>query len=204
MPKRPPSKMTTVYFKQHIKREKEKTFFNFLNSEFPNADHIDNNYPLDEKLLTNFIDIPKTTRLLKNDTKLPSSKRNQTIAALATLPDKVYVARSINEVSVDFTIVINNKVHFIELHEKQHSQLSVSRLTPIRCSNNQRFEIPRFAQRLLKDLWRLENLPNYKIVWWDWFDKNKSTTLIADILNAEEVEFSVADKFSLSNLLKQT
>ena len=195
--------MTTIYFKQHEKREKEKIFFKFLKSVLPNAEHVNHNYLLDEELLTKFIDIPKTIRLLKKDIKLSASKRNQTIAALTMLPDKVYVARSINEVSVDFAIVKDKKVQFIELHEKQHSQLSVSRLTPIVCSNNQRFEIPRFAQRLLKDIWRLENLPNYKIVWWDWFDKNKNTSSLTDILKADKIEFSITDKFSLSNLLKQ-
>ena len=195
--------MTTIYFKQHEKREKEKVFFNFLKSILPKAEHVNNNYSLDEKLLTKYVDIPKTIRLLKKETKLSESKRNQTIAALTTLPDKVYVARSINEVSVDFTILTDKKVQFIELHEKQHSQLSVSRLTPIVGSNNQRFQIPRFAQRLLKDIWRLENLPNYKIVWWDWFDENKNTTSVTGILKADKNRIFNYRQIQFIKLLEQ-
>jgi hypothetical protein len=191
--------MTKIYFKQQDNRKKEIAFFQFLQKNIQQVQHIDENYPISPLLLKNYIDIPKTIKALNNDTKLSPSKRGKTIEALQSLPNKVFVAKNITDVSVDFTIIKNNNIQFIEFHEKQHSQLSVSRPTPIFCSKSERFEIPRFAQRLLKDLWRWQNLPNYKIVWWDWFEDNQNSFKISNLISNNRNEFYNNGKFSFSN-----
>jgi len=195
-------KMATIYFKEHKNRAREKVFFEFLKKELPDAEHVNLNYPLGDDLFVNFIDIPKIIALLEKDKKLRESRRKQTIEALTVLPDKVRVAKSINDVSVDFAIVSENDIHFIEFHEDQHRRLTVERKTPIICTDNRRFEIPRFVQRLLKDIWRMENLPNYKIAWWDWFEENKDKITIADILASNKREFSIPGTFTITELLK--
>lgn len=190
--------MKTIFFKLRSDRKKEIAFFQFLTEKLEYFEHVNENFLLSEHLLNKPLCISKVIRALELNNKLSTIKMQKTIQALSILPEKVMVARKIEEVSVDFTIKEDNHVHFIEFHERQHRYLSVSRLTSIYCLNNSKYQIPRFTQRLLKDIWRWENLPNYKIVWWDWFDKNKDTLNIEELLSNNKMEYFINGKFSFS------
>lgn len=73
-----------------------------------------------------------------------------------------------NLVSADFLIIDKNKRdHYIEFHEIQHRWLKVSKLKSVYDKEYNRFDIPRFVQRFIKDTRRYENLPNYRVVWFD-------------------------------------
>lgn len=122
------------------------------------------------------------------------------------MPDFVQVAKTIKDVSVDVVILNGAKVRYIEFHEKQHRNLSVNRQTPIfiDSSKDSSILIPRYAQRFLKDIWRYENLNNYQIVWWDWFEHNKLKGIDALFENERATkEFSFAGKFNFSDFLKE-
>jgi uncharacterized protein (DUF927 family) len=102
--------------------------------------------------------------------------------------------------SVDIVIEENGYITFVEFHEKQHYRLSDKRLRPIFSQQGERYEIPRFLQRLIKDIWRWENLSNYKIVWQNWFEKNQGMPILFDLKKNEE--FVLKDKFSISSIEK--
>src|SRR5450432_221183 len=105
--------MTKIYFKQQDRRKAEIAFFQFLKDNIKEVQHINENYPISPSLLKNYIDVSKIIKALRNDTKLSASKRQKTIDALITLPNKVFVARNISDVSVDFAIVKNNNIQFV-------------------------------------------------------------------------------------------
>lgn len=190
--------MKTIFFKQQANRKKEIAFFNFLKKQLGNIEHVNENFLLPASLLNNYINITNVISALETNIALSVMKREKAIEALSILPDKVFVARKIEEVSVDFAIVENNRLYFIEFHERQHRHLSDSRIKSIYCQSNNKYQIPRFAQRLLKDIWRWENLSNYKIVWWDWFDKNQNTLHMEELFSNYKSEYFINGKFSFS------
>lgn len=140
-------------------------------------------------------------KLIKCD-EISIKKKKAVLESLATLPKEVLVAKAISEVSVDFVFIDkNDEITFLEFHEKQHRNLSVSRATPIFDEFGNRYEIPRYSQRLLKDIWRVEHLLNFKIIWWDWFESNPNISLEKITENLES-ELYIDHKFSFKKLLK--
>jgi hypothetical protein len=188
--------MATIYFKEHSSRQAEKTFFNYLKSLYINPNHIDENYRLDQVYIDRLILTNKVSDFVTKSNLIPDKKKAIALEALSRLPDKVKVAKDISDLSIDFVIKNNEHLTFIEFHEKQHYRLSDYRLRPIFSSKDERFEIPRFLQRLMKDLWRWENLNNFKIVWHNWFDKNQKALL--KFHKDKNEEFVLPNKFSIS------
>lgn len=190
--------MKAILFKPRPDRKKEIDFFKFLMKKLECYDHINENFLLSKDFLNKPLCISKVIKALELNNTISTKKRLKTIEALSILPDQIIVARKIEEVSVDFTIKKDNQIHFIEFHESQHRYLSVSRPTSIYSLDNNKYQVPRFTQRLLKDIWRWENLPNYKIVWWDWFDKNKMKLNVEELLSNNKMEYYTNGKFSFS------
>ncbi len=188
--------MTKIYFKPYSNRKQEAVFFEKLTDNFEEYMHIKVDYELPSSMLSNYLDIRSITDNLRKDQKLSSLKRDRLIQVLNNLPEKLKIAKKISNVSVDFTICDEKSIKHIEFHEKQHRNISDERLKPIFTPDNQRIEIPRYAQRFLKDVWRFKHLENYKIVWWDWFEKHQKF----DISNCNK-EFYFQDKFSFYELV---
>lgn len=188
--------MVTIYFKQHSQRQAEKIFFNYLRLLYPDINHIDENYQLDKSYIDRLILTANVVEYINKSKVISDKKKAIALEYLAQLPNKIKVAKDISDLSIDF--VINDKSHFtyIEFHEKQHHRLSDYRLRPIFSKNNERFEIPRFLQRLIKDIWRWENLSNFKIVWHNWFDKNQKSLI--NFHKGQNEEFVLPNKFSIS------
>ena len=194
--------MRTIYNKPSSNQKAELLFQNYLLSKLPNFVHKNETYQLSESEFTNpFVNVRKLEKAIFNSGNISQTKKAALFNILNKLPEKVKAAEKPNFISVDFVVVDeNNRKYYIEFHEKQHRNLSVSRLTHICDEFQNRYEIPRFAQRLLKDIWRFENLPNYKIVWFDWFDKDPNCK-IEEILSLENNELFIESKFSFSKLL---
>jgi hypothetical protein len=110
--------MTTVYFSEHNKRRKEKMFFQHLIKELKDFKHINHSFPLSESLFLNYIDVPLIIKFLIADYALPVKRKQQAIDELSRLPKKVMVAKTIIKVSVDITIQKDDKLYFVEFHEK--------------------------------------------------------------------------------------
>lgn len=194
--------MKEVYFKPHSSRQKEFLFFKTLIKNYPDIKHIEENYLLPISHLDKKINVRNIEQKVLKSDQISIKKKQSVLESLATLPEEVLVAKKISDVSVDFVFIDkNDEIIFIEFHEKQHRNLSVSRATPIFDEFGNRHEIPRYSQRLLKDIWRVENLTNFKIIWWDWFDLNPNITLEKITKNLEN-EFNINQKFSFQKLLK--
>lgn len=193
-----------VYSKPKSNQRQEKLFQEYLLKGFPEMKHINETYTLSEAEFSNpFIDIRKIEKLLQEDNSLPIQKKNSVLAIINQLHDIMRVAENNNLVSVDFLIIDkNNKKHYIEFHELQHRGLKVNRLRPIYDKDYNRIDIPRFVQRFLKDVWRFENLPNYKIIWFDWFSANLHYNT-HDLLNSDKNEFAKEGQFSFTKLYKK-
>jgi len=182
-----------VYFKPAANRKKEMSFFNQLNKKLGGVNHICQNYKFPNSMLDFHLNIPSITQKLKKEKKLSALKKDRLLDVLSQLPNTVKVAENISNVSVDFAIENNDTITFIEFHEQQHRNISDARIKPIFTPDNRRIEIPRYSQRFLKDIWRVEFLKNYKIVWWDWFEKNGINEF--DIYDKKS-EYFLREKFS--------
>jgi len=193
--------MTEIYFHKVINRHKEIAFFKYLSSHINEYKHINRNYVLNSYLVDKTIDIIQLISKLELNTTLTNLKRSRLIGQLKLLPQSIKVIKSINDISVDFVIKSNDKLQFIEFHEKQHRNLSDKRPKLVFTNDFKEIEVPRFVQRFLKDYWRLENLSNYKIVWWDWFEKNNNYTNLVD---ENKKEYYLPNKFSFEELLTNT
>jgi hypothetical protein len=194
--------MVNIYFKQYSNRKKEIAFFNYLTSNIKEGViHINYNYNLNKDLINKTLNIDNIVKKVNNYDKFTSQKKGKIINELEKLPKEILVANCIDNVSVDFVIENETSLQLIEFHEKQHKVNSDKRLKPIYGIDNKRYETPRFVQRLLKDIWRFENLENYKIVWWDWFEKNNN---YIDLLNEDKKEYYLYKKFSFEELLTNT
>jgi hypothetical protein len=160
-----------IYNKPKSNQAKEKSFQTYLLTKLKEYKHVNETYTLcKDEFASLFIDVRKIERQLKIDNSISDRKKASVINILSKLPHKVRVAEACNLVSVDFLVVdAQNQKTYIEFHERQHRALTVNSLTPVFDNQFNRYEIPRFVQRILKDIWRFENLPNYKIVWFDWF-----------------------------------
>lgn len=190
-----------VYNKPKSNQPQEKLFQEYILKGHPGAQHINETHKLSIEEFNNpFIDIRKIEKLLQKDNYLPYEKKVLVLSIIKQLPDKVRVAKNNNLVSVDFLIIDKKEMkHYIEFHEQQHRKLTDKRPKPIYDKDYNRFEIPRFVQRILKDIWRYENLPNYKIVWFDWFESNRNNTF-TNLIDSEKTEFAMDGQFTFTQL----
>jgi hypothetical protein len=136
---------------------------------------------------------------LESDEFLPNKRKIEIISILNSIPHDILVIDSLSDISVDFSLEISSKLYFYELHESQHRTLSVKRPSRIYSLEGKVIFVPRFIQRFLRDIWRIKYLPNYKIIWADWFEKNHTNFIFN--LNSDFVEYCLPDKFSFSKLL---
>ena len=58
--------------------------------------------------------------------------------------------------------------------------------------------VPRYLVRLLKDIWRWQNLSNFKIIWADWFQLHSSE--LVDLLKQGKEEYGFNNTFQFKNL----
>lgn len=81
-----------------------------------------------------------------------------------------------SQISFDVTIVDEEgQPHFFEFHEEQHARMSVSRPAVVYDALGAPITVPRYIQRLYRDIWRLEHVRPFQVLWADWFDENWRT-----------------------------
>lgn len=189
--------MIEIYNKTNISRKKEKAFLDYLMSEIVNCKHINLNKKLNSNLLNSTVNTTNLIKQLGHNTTLTELKRNRLIQELFKLPENIHVIKSMSSISVDFVLIDGKNIQYIEFHEKQHRNMSDNRPKEIYDENLEPIKVPRFVQRFLKDIWRFENLENYKIVWWDWFEKN---TNYKNMITEPNQEYYLEGKFSFQNI----
>ena len=186
-----------LYHQYNSARKKENDFLDYIFETYPQIEYIKENYDLSKINLETEIDLTDTLKFLQNDRFLPLRKKNELINILKNIPEKIKVIKTSSDISVDFVFVSDSKPYFIELHEKQHKKLTVSRMQNIYTVQCETIKVPRFAQRFIRDLWRIRNLPNLTIIWYDWFLLNKEIYNFEFSLKFKE--YFLDQKFSFTN-----
>jgi len=188
-----------LYHSYNKSRKKEHKFLSFLQEKYPDLEYINENYRLKENQYDSTIEIAPIVKSLQSDNFLPQKRKQICIDTLTNLHlEKVSIFESVNKISFDFTIESDGINYFFELHEDQHKKLKVGRSTKIFDTQGNTIQIPRYLVRLLKDIWRWNNLINYKIFWADWFEYHSND--FVNILETGSHEYGYENTFLIKNL----
>ncbi len=95
---------------------------------------------------------------------------------------------------------VDGALYLWEFHEHQHRDLSGSQSTSLYSPSGDRIDVPRFFQRLVRDVWKILAFPNCTIVWWDWF--TSSTARFDPELHIGFEEHALPGRFSFSAFLQ--
>jgi hypothetical protein len=188
-----------IYFQPNVKRLKELEYFETVKRSFPNFEHIKKNYRIEESLLNKTVSSESLINNLKKDNKLPFKRKTNCINELEKLPHSLKVALSPTDISFDFVITNENGILFIEFHEIQHCKLKVSRPSNVFDEKDNLFLIPRYLQRLIRDVWRIQNFKCFDVVWWDWYEENKLSYKLS--FTNDFKEFYKINNFSFTNFV---
>jgi hypothetical protein len=177
---------TTIFHKLNQRQRRENAFADFLASRLGGA-VLNQRYTVDPKLFEHPVNKNRLLRCLTaSDCYLRKRqacidrRRQECIDWLRKLPAQIRVA--LNDPSrISFDIVVERDSHpyYWEFHEKQHRELTVtmtgqhSRGSLVYGPNGEEFHVPRFLQRLIRDVWRITYFPDYTIIWYDWFDAER-------------------------------
>jgi len=190
--------MKKLYYVYNKSRQKEHDLMKFLINKFSDIEHINSSFDLRSMIKTELVEIEPIIEFLTEDTFLPKKRKNDCILYLETLNlTEIRPFKSINSISVDFTLELNEGTTFIEFHEKQHKSLSVGRLEKIYDTQNNEYFVPRFLVRFLRDIWRWQNLDNFKIIWYDWFICNHLN--VNELTSHGKYEFCLPQSFTFKN-----
>jgi len=185
----------------HSSHTKEHKFLKLILYQFPDIKHINQTFDLTLIDLDKHLDIRDIADSLRNDNHLPIRRKRQLLEILDKIPHSIKIINSLSDITVDFTFEINNTYYFFELHEKQHKKLSNNRKSRIYSANGETIYVPRFVQRFLRDIWRFKNLPNYRIIWDDWFENNYENFNFN--FDTGFFEYHDSNSFSFSKLLNK-
>ena len=150
----------------------ETFFVYFLRQHFPQANYIKESYQIDKKYLDNFVDKNLLIKALEKNQYLTQAAKKKCLDKLRddACPTNIKVALNPASVSFDVVITSDDEIYYWEFHEDQHRKLSVTDYYYIyNAENDQPYSVPRYVQRLVRDVWRLQNFFPYTIIWKDWF-----------------------------------
>jgi len=153
----------------NTKRIHEAAFFSVLKKQYPEAEVINENYSTDSAYLDKLIDRDDLISKLRADLLLPEKRRLGCISILETLPPHIKIANNVSRVSFDLVVRSDNITYYLEFHEEQHRKLKEKRCKSVFTPQGNRLLVPRYLQRLIRDVWRAIYFRPFTIVWWDWF-----------------------------------
>lgn len=158
-----------LYYQPHQSRRREAAFIDAINKKLLPIAIVKKNYPLPAEL--------ENTPLITSDvlswitsSGLKEKRKGELLDMAKGWPDELLVSKSIKRISCDIVLICNNHPYYIEFHEEQHRTLSVTRPKKIYSVSGEPIIVPRYVQRLLRDLWRIKYLKPFTIVWADWFE----------------------------------
>lgn len=176
----------------------EAAFFETFRHQFPNANFLEESYRVEEDYLLKFVHTPSLLAALEQDRHLPANKRETCQQILNECPKLLQVTQNRRYVSFDVVVTDDGRTYYWEFHEDQHRRLTVNRESKIYdAETGEAITVPRYVQRLVRDVWRLEHFRPYTIVWKDWFLANQNT-FIPELLPGL-YEYYLAEKFSFRN-----
>lgn len=164
-----------LYYQPHRSRTKEAAFVQALVNHFSIQEVIPHNYPIPE----NFSGaLSMEAQIVSLENNMPTGKRwPMLLTELQRLPAQVKVFLTPKQISCDVVIIDKNRPYYLEYHERQHRSLSIDRPRAIYGMSGEIITVPRYVQRFLRDMWRIENLSPFTIVWDDWFQQNGATRI---------------------------
>ena len=170
----------------------EIVFFDTLKKRFP---IIPQYRQVDPRCLDKCVDRDKLVDWLEADKLLPATRRNRCIEVLRGCPSQLKVALEPSRISFDFVVMQDGQPYYWEFHERQHRELKKDRpWREIYRDDGSPLKVPRYLQRLVRDVWRVLYFRPYTIVWFDWFAANQASYLPS--LQTGLNEFHIRDGFS--------
>ena len=195
------SKAITFFYQPNRLRKSELAFFQALKSYYPDSKTLNQHFLVNEDLINQFVDSKKLADWLKKDSYLPTKKRLLCLEIIKKLPsESIRVACLPSEISFDIVAKTDNEIYYWEFHEKQHADLSVDRPTYVYTPDGIEVEVPRYFQRLVRDIWRVCYFSRFTVVWKNWFEKSESTNECFK-LSKDFREFSLDEKFSFRRFI---
>jgi len=168
--------MIAIYHKPHSARQSEASFVHALQHQFPRAIYHAENYPIPASYLHKYVQTQQLLAAIDRDDRLPARQCVQCRAILADCPPKLQVAHDPSRISFDVVITADGETYYWEYHEDQHRRLTVTRPQHIYdAATGAAITVPRYVQRLVRDIWRLHYFRPYTIVWKDWFETRQTT-----------------------------
>lgn len=190
-----------IYHSPRLNCVGETLFACFLRKYFPQATYVSKSYRINEAYLNNCVETQLVIAALERDIYLPIAAKNRCLKHLNECPARLKVASNPNRISFDIVIVSEKRTFYWEFQEDQHFRLTVGRDSKVyNAENNEEIIVPRYCQRLVRDVWRTQNFDSLTIVWQDWFVANCSE--YRPKLQLGLHEFSVANKFSFKHFLE--
>jgi len=168
--------MITIYHKPHSARQSEACFVQALQRQFPQASYRAENYAIATSYLHKYVQTQHLLAAIDHDQHLPAKQRSLCRAILADCPPELQVAHDPTRISFDVVITTDDGTFYWEYHEDQHYRLTVTRPQHIYdAATGVAITVPRYLQRLVRDIWRLQYFQPYTIVWKDWFETRQTT-----------------------------
>jgi hypothetical protein len=162
-------KRIRILHSPHKSRQRENKFAAFLADRFGSTP-VNERFTFDPAALNCLISTPRLLACLDADCCLPTVKRQECIDLVKKLPTQIRVAKEPSRISFDVVVEKDGHAYYWEFHEEQHRSLSVGRASPVYRPNGEELRVPRFLQRLIRDVWRVRTFSDFTIVWCDWFE----------------------------------
>ncbi len=187
-----------IYYSPHISHQAEAAFFETFRQRFPSANFLKECYRVEEDYLSKFVHTHTLLDSLVQDGYLPNNRKQQCIEALNECPPQLKVTPNPAEISFDVVITTDEETYYWEFHENQHRNWKCGRDSSIyNGATGVAITVPRYVQRLVRDVWRLEHFRPYTIVWKDWFEANQNKYNVE--LQSGLHEYSLSQEFSFRN-----
>mgnify|MGYP006996006646 CR=1 FL=1 len=190
-----------LYYQPHQQRKSEAFFFEALRHRHPDAEISFSHFEVPIEKMDQFLDVEKIIRWLNTEKRLPIKKRTESLQILRAFPsNQIRIAFSPKEISFDLVIQTEHRTYYWEFQERQHASLTIDRPKKVYTPAGEPVIVPRFFQRLIRDLWRLSFFHPYTLVWKDWFE---STARSNDCLEISEGyrEFHLPGKFTFKEYM---
>jgi hypothetical protein len=163
-----------VFRKPHKSRKRENEFCAFLVKSW-DAELVPTAFVIDPTFTRLPVGSQQLVRWLEADRLLPAHRREQCIERLRDLPEQIVITLRSHRISFDFVVERGQERYYWEFHEQQHLKLADDRPQAVYAADGSMFRVPRYLQRLLRDVWRVKYFPNLTIVWHDWFAENRDS-----------------------------
>lgn len=189
-----------VFHTPHRTRVKEARFA-FLLCERLGATYVKERFQTPASFLKVSINGRSLAAVLDKHAALPKTRRQRCVKYLQRLPDELYVATEATDVSFDLIVEDDGRLYFWEFHEEQHRNLKDARPRTVYDAKGKPHIVPRYLQRLVRDLWRIQSATDLTVVWWDWFEEQNSNFI--PTLRPGFREYRLQETFSFDRLRRE-